>query len=599
MITHRTDIHWILAVALACAGACANGAFAAELVITPDSYSPLLAQPTNWQTSRFAQVAPTQGVAPAPNPAAAPSAQPGQSTTPAPSSTVQPTPPPQGAQPGQSTVPSPSSTPLGTSPSPGAAGPNVVPGAGPGGAPAMRRPGVVVPPVQAPQTQVVVPPQQQIVSPPDQAVAAPADVAVPAPAAPSPSPFLDDGGEELPVIEEQNGEFVKRRGVRPYGGGRPSDWPWGCNGSPYRTQGMCDDWKVGCRWHITVDGLVWSHDDADLNSIDGQMLGSFPAYVSNNIPTSAPPTRGDGLVNAPTFEQFEDEGGARITLTSQIAKLTGWDVQVVYEGVPEWNASIVYPKQAFQFDFPLNPDPAPPDPFPEGTLQRSLHYRSSLHSAEINVLTPGNKTWRPVFGVRYFNFDDEINDSINHQAQPPLAGPSLPIDVDPGLDEDFLFQPIGPSVTTDRVNIFDIQNNLIGFQVGLLHDTWQVTRRLAFEGTVNGGVYYNKIKYTNLMGTFTTQVYADNTNSIDFDESRVDFSDTVNNDVREYSEIAYHAEASLTGVCRLNRCWALRGGYQVLWIDNVHVAEDAYLGAENVNRDLLFHGWHAGIECRR
>jgi hypothetical protein len=132
-----------------------------------------------------------------------------------------------------------------------------------------------------------------------------------------------------------------------------------------------------------------------------------------------------------------------------------------------------------------------------------------------------------------------------------------------------------------------------------MHDTWQVNRRFSVEGIMNAGVYYNRIKYTNYQGIFTTQVYADNTNSDGTDEARIDFSDVVNNDVREYSEIAYHAEASVTGVCRLNRCWALRGGYQVLWIDNVHVAEDAYLGAENVNRDLLFHGWHAGIECRR
>jgi hypothetical protein len=331
--------------------------------------------------------------------------------------------------------------------------------------------------------------------------------------------------------------------------------------------------------------MIMSRENADLVSISGQMLDAFPGYIPP-IDTSDPATPGDGIVDEPTFEQFDEEGGARISFTSQVARCVGWDMQVVYEGVPEWNSSIVYPKQSFEFDFPNNPVPPPPDPFPEGSLQRSLHYRSALHSLEMNALE-GTEAWRPLFGVRYFRFDDEINDSIENEMQPPLAGPAAG-----GI-------PIGPSVETDRLNLFDIQNNLIGAQVGLLHDTWRVNRRLAIEGRINGGVYYNRIKYTNIMGTYTTQTYADNTATAAVNEARVDFSDIVNNDIREYSEISYSGEASLTGICRLNKCWALRAGYQVLWIANVHTAEDAYLGDENVNDDLLFHGWHAGIECRR
>jgi hypothetical protein len=101
------------------------------------------------------------------------------------------------------------------------------------------------------------------------------------------------------------------------------------------------------------------------------------------------------------------------------------------------------------------------------------------------------------------------------------------------------------------------------------------------------------------MGIFTTNEYADNTATLAFDESRIDFSDTANNDIREYSEISYISEASISGVCRLNRCWALRAGYQALWINNVRLAEDAYLGTDLEGRSLFFHGWHAGVEHRR
>ena len=51
----------------------------------------------------------------------------------------------------------------------------------------------------------------------------------------------------------------------------------------------------------------------------------------------------------------------------------------------------------------------------------------------------------------------------------------------------------------------------MGFQVGMLHDTICLTDRFAIEGFLNAGVYYNQVKYSNVMGVFTTQTFADNT----------------------------------------------------------------------------------------
>jgi hypothetical protein len=83
------------------------------------------------------------------------------------------------------------------------------------------------------------------------------------------------------------------------------------------------------------------------------------------------------------------------------------------------------------------------------------------------------------------------------------------------------------------------------------------------------------------------------------DDARVDVSNIQNNDSRDYAEISYEAEASLTAVCRLNKCWAMRAGYEVLWINHLHLADQAYLGDPGADNDLLFQGWHAGLECRR
>jgi hypothetical protein len=436
--------------------------------------------------------------------------------------------------------------------------------------PAIAVPAPVIPPQQVVVPGGVTPPQTQVITPPAGTQPTPAD------------PFTDGAyveEEELPL----EAEVARARGVRPYGGGHPWDWYWGCGGSPYRTKGACDDWKVGPDWAISINGMVMSREDADLDAINA-------AIVPNGLTP----------LDDPTFENFDFGPGARITFMSQVPYYVGYQVQAAYEGIEAWESSIVYEKQPLpDIVVPLPPNPPYVDPFPEGFEQRRLHYRSNYHSGELNWLPGGKSVFKPLFGVRYINLDDEINDFNDQEAQPPLPGPGDLIDVDPGAAEELVFKPIGPVTTTDRLNLFDIQNNLIGFQIGLMYDTWKINRRLSLEGFVNSGVYYNKVKYNNTMGIFTTQVFADNTNTTDFDEARIDFSDAVNVDAREYDEISYTAEASLSGILRLNKCWALRGGYQVLWIGNVQLAEDAYLGNENETDNLIFHGWHFGIECRR
>ncbi len=447
------------------------------------------------------------------------------------------------------------------------------------------------------------------------------------PTATAPTQPLLDGNspvEELmpPVVEgcDENGA---RQGVQPYGGGHPTDWSWGCGGSPYRTgPGLCDNWKVGPRWHITIEGIVMLRDETDLTALVAQMR------ANNTFMSSDGTAVGGGTDMPPESENFHYGPGGRITFTSQVGRCAGYDIQAVYEGVNDWNANVVFPKEALEpvFFSPIHtttsttttattvvgvapntttttttttsgsttfsPGPLPlqpPAPFPDGFQQRSLQYRSELNSGELNFLTNYDPDWRPFFGVRFIRFDDEINDFLNQELQSPL--PFAGVSTTAGQ---FL-----AVAETDRVNLFHVQNNLMGFQVGLLHDTLHVNSRLSIEGFVNTGVYYNKVKYSNVMVVQTTQVVADDTSTTTTSEARTDNSTIVNNDARDLSEISYVSEASLTGVCRLNKCWALRGGYQILWIDNLHLADAAYLGNPEQSDSLFFQGWHAGIECRR
>jgi hypothetical protein len=474
----------------------------------------------------------------------------------------------------------------------------------------------LVPPQNVPAPNV--PPQNPPVQVEPPVIPPQPTVVVPVPGAEPPAGPLLDGNlpaEELipPVVVDGEGEGGLGRGVQPYGGGHPGDWSWGCGGSPYRTVGMCDNWKVGCRWHVTVDGMVMSREETNLPALIAAMPGSFVATA---------PITPAGIVGTPSTEQFDYGPGGRITFTSQVERCTGWDMMCVYEGIEDWNASVVYRVQPFEPEFftpvitettettttgtttngttettttftytrgPLPLQPLPP--FPDGFEQRSLHYSSSMHSAEMNFLRRCGGTCRPFCGFRYVKFADSITDVLDQDGQFPLpfAGPD-PAD-GPG-------QFLGMA-ETDRLNLFDIDNNLFGFQIGLLQDTLRLNNRLSIEGVVNAGVYYNKVKYFNRQQVETTQFIADDVSTIDFNEARVDVSTATNDDARDLSEISYSSEATLSAVCRLNKCWALRGGYQVLWIANIQQADAAYVGNENSTDDLLFHGWHAGIECRR
>lgn len=375
------------------------------------------------------------------------------------------------------------------------------------------------------------------------------------------TPLLDGSSptEDLmpPVVDDSCMGPDGQVHVRPYGGGHATDWSWGCGGSPYRTgPGMCDNWKVGPRWHWTFDGLVMSRDETNPTALIDQM------FANNN----------NGFSGPPQLENFDYGPGGRLTITSQVPRYVGYQIQAAYEGIINWDAAVVFPKTTPVGGAGL-----------DSTQQRSLHYTSDYNSGEINWVTSCDDNWHPYYGVRYIALAERLNDFLDQQAPPPLPGNP----------------PQGPFVTTDVKNLFDIENNLMGFQVGMLHEAWCVTRRCTIEGFASGGVYYNKINYQNKMGTYTTQQIADNTATAATNETQSNISNNVNNDTSDLSEIAYVGEASISGVCRLNKCWALRGGYQVLWIDHVHLADAAFLGNPEQSDSLFMHGWHAGIECRR
>ena len=324
----------------------------------------------------------------------------------------------------------------------------------------------------------------------------------------------------------------------------PDDWMWGCGQWPYANgPGTCDDWRVGPIWDVTVDGMVMTREAANLQAIEARM--------DELQPTPADPEFAN---------QFDRGPGGRVYLTGLVPRDVGYQVMAGYEGIEDWNAAVVYPE-----------DPTFP-PFGQPTTQRTLTYESSLQSGEINIMRMCNPAVRPYCGVRYIKFDDEIWDRSNQELVPPTVPPMSTVS------------------EVDTLNIFNLENNLIGFQGGVKYDVWNWGRRFSLQGFINGGVYLNDAKWSHQEDEFQVHYLTNGTVTASGNSNLTTIHD---------SNVAYIGEASLTAVCRINKCWAGRVGYQVLYIDGVHLASDAYLDSTVDDRSLIFHGWHAGLECRR
>ncbi len=127
------------------------------------------------------------------------------------------------------------------------------------------------------------------------------------------------------------------------------------------------------------------------------------------------------------------------------------------------------------------------------------------------------------------------------------------------------------------------ENDLVGAQLG--GDAWMCLRqglRIGVEG--NAGIYNNRYKFNN-SGTFSAGT------------APADFAGA-----SEGNHVAFATEAEVSMVADILSSWSLRGGYRVLYIDRLAT------GAGNIDQsglaaavgtpdgDLLFHGFHGGLE---
>lgn len=261
---------------------------------------------------------------------------------------------------------------------------------------------------------------------------------------------------------------------------------------------------------------------------------------------------GNVLLNGADFS-FDTEAGFRVGLIRHNVLGTAWDLEGLYFGIDGWKGTMgpVYSANgaATQFVNPLGNTVTPADVW--------ASYRSELHNVEVNGRRPIRDWLSVLAGFRYL----ELNEGLT------------------------MFQDIGPGTNLARVAV-DATNHLAGFQLGLDGRVWN-RGRLELDCVLKAGIYANDA------------------------ENDVRITQTASlpplGSAASENHTAFVGEIGLTGVYRLSRGWAIRGGYQLLWIEGVALASDQVavsdpdngLATVDTSGSPFYHGAFVGLEFRR
>jgi hypothetical protein len=158
--------------------------------------------------------------------------------------------------------------------------------------------------------------------------------------------------------------------------------------------------------------------------------------------------------------------------------------------------------------------------------------------------------------------------------------------------------PAPPTAYIDTGTAFLIENRLIGVQGGAFRDTWRLNRWVSIEPFGNAGVYLNDFKREQVDKQVTTIVYGDDLDTTTNESGQVS-TQVTSSSIQEFSELSFVGEAGVEGVFRLNRCVALRAGYQVLVMDQVGQGLDAFLSPGVNPTSIVYHGGTFGVEYVR
>jgi hypothetical protein len=243
---------------------------------------------------------------------------------------------------------------------------------------------------------------------------------------------------------------------------------------------------------------------------------------------------------------FSTAVGPRLSLIGRTT--SGWDFEVNYFGIDGWKATAEFPPAAIIGGLVLDQSLTLP------VTDASFAYRSQVHSGELNIRRGFGDRLTALAGFRWVE-----------------------------LQENYL--TLGTEATYDKrfSHSVDTNNHLYGFQLGV-DSTLFERNNLRINSVTKAGVFGN----------------ADSQSSSFSDPAGYgDFAASANS-----SHASFLGEISLEGSYQITKHAALRGGYQVMWIEGVALATrqipatDLGTGAAAVNSTggVFYHGATAGVE---
>jgi hypothetical protein len=270
--------------------------------------------------------------------------------------------------------------------------------------------------------------------------------------------------------------------------------------------------------------------------------------------------RGQRLLTDPLSEDklldsadltFSTEVGPRLGL---IRHGTGdWDFELNYFGIAGWNAAAEFPNSRLPVGLgSLAIDQTLSLPVTDVAFQ----YRSRLDSSELNLRHPINEWLTGLVGFRWV----ELQESYTATGT-----------------EAIFSTPLTQSISS--------HNHLYGGQIGVDARLSEDGRQFRIDGLARAGLYYNSADQNN------------------------EFSDPDGIGILSASATGSHTaflgELGVMASYQFSRHIAVRGGYQVMWIEGLALAPrqiaatDFGMGEAGVNTTggLFYHGATAGLEA--
>jgi hypothetical protein len=252
---------------------------------------------------------------------------------------------------------------------------------------------------------------------------------------------------------------------------------------------------------------------------------------------------GPTLVDAGDYD-FKYRAGVDFGVTRHLND--EWAVDFRYFGIDSWTAG-----QSNALTPVVTLNNAAPVAFFNFTTANST-YSSNLHSTEFNLRRDGE--WLTTFaGYRYVELSEDLG---------------------------FL---LGANPTIYRESV---DNRMHGFQIGAEADLWNNGSNFRLESWTKAGIYYDFVRHGS---------------QIELPPGNPLFSPVNQRD----NNTAFLGEIGLVGVYQLTDSIALRGGYQLMWLDGVALASDQVPASNfangtgnDVHGDVFFHGFLAGVEAR-